>query len=191
MRYLPTAIEKLDRKHPGLRQHVEMRRDGHADPATIQRELKERYDEDVPLTTISMYLQRRYRPDKMDRQRRIKERMARTEATIEVIKKEGASEFTRAYIFEQLDEAERRGERIPPAVLLREEREREQLALDREKLRLDVQKAENAKQALKLKLEALKAKRNRVRELVRETGDEGKNAAQALTRIREIYGIGT
>jgi hypothetical protein len=188
MRKRPTRIEELDTKHPGLRQYVDLRLDANAvdSEVTLERicaEIKERWGETVALHLLSGYKQCRWWPAKQ----RIQDQIDRMQAIMAVVKEFGVGNYAEAYIVERLSESDKA---VPPAVLLREQREREQLALDRQKLRLDVQKAENAKQVLELKLEELKAKRDRVRELVKETGDEGKNAAQALTRIREIYGIG-
>lgn len=95
---------------------------------------------------------------------------------IRVIKKEGDSDFARAYIFEQLDEAARRGDRIEPAVLLREQRLRTEL-------QLRFQQLEQAKRALEWGIQKAAL------ELDAATQDASKRASGTSLNIDEINRI--
>lgn len=144
MRVQPTAIEKLNIEHPGLQLDVDTMLQKDALLADIQSMLRGKYTVSISHQTLSKYKQKRWFPSLQ----RIQDRMERTQAAIKVIKKEGDSDFARAYIFEQLDEAERRGERVPPEVLLREQRMRvelqlrfQQLEQTKRKLQIGIEKA--------------------------------------------------
>jgi hypothetical protein len=144
MRVTLTAIEKLNIEHPGLQLDVDTMLQKDAALADVHCMLREKHGVSVSHQTLSKYKQKRWLPALQ----RIQDRVERTQAAIKVIKKEGDSDFARAYIFEQLDEAERRGERVPLEVLLREQRLRvglrvqfQQLQQDKRKLQLGIEKA--------------------------------------------------
>ncbi len=138
MRVQLTDVEKLDIKHPGLRIDVDTMLNQGVLLEEIQALLRTRYQETISHQTLSRYKQKRWLPSVQ----RIEDRVERSQAVIRVIKKEGDTDFARAYIFEQLDEAARRGDRIDPAVLLREQRLRMELQLRFEELQQTERKLE-------------------------------------------------
>ena len=150
MRVQPTTIEKLNIEHRGLQLDVDTMLQKNALLADIQSMLRKTYSVSISHQTLSKYKQKRWLPSLQ----RIQDRMERTEAAIKVIKKEGDSDFARAYIFEQLDEAERRGERIEPAVLLREQRLRMELQLRFEQLEQTKRKLQSGIEKAALELDA-------------------------------------
>lgn len=125
MRVQPTAIEKLNAEHPGLQLDVDAMLKKDALLADVQAMLREKYNVSISHQTLSKYKQKRWLPSVQ----RIQDRVERSQAIVRVIKKEGDTDFARAYIFEQLDEAARRGDRLDPAVALREQRMRMELQL--------------------------------------------------------------
>src|SRR6266536_3951632 len=130
MRVQLTAIEKLNIKHPGLQLDVDTMLQNDALLADVQSVLREKYKVSVSHQTLSKYKQKRWLPSVQ----RIQDRVERSQAIIRVIKKEGDTDFARAYIFEQLDESARRGDRLDPAVALREQRMRMALQLQFQQL---------------------------------------------------------
>ena len=142
MRVQMTGIEILNIEHPGLQLDVDTMLQNNALLAEIQSTLPKKYSVSVSHQILSKYKQKRWLPSLQ----RIQDRVERTRAAIAIIRKEGDSDFARAYIFEQLDEAERRGERVPPEVLLREQRLRVEL-------RLEFQQLEQTKRKLQLGIE--------------------------------------
>lgn len=165
MRVQPTAIERLNVEHPGLQLDVDTMLQKDALLADVQAMLREKYNVSISHQTLSKYKQKRWLPSIQ----RIQERVERSQAIIRVIRKEGDTDFARAYIFEQLDEAARRGDRLDPVVALREQRMRAEIELRYRELEL---KAEEIK-----RLVAPDEPRPKMR------------AEETLARIREIYGI--
>jgi hypothetical protein len=125
MRVQLTAIEKLNIEHPGLQLDVDTMLQRGALLADVNAKLKEKYGISLSHQTLSKYKQKRWLPSLQ----RIQDRVERSQAIVRVIKKEGDTHFARAYLFEQLDEAARRGDRLDPAVALREQRMRMELQL--------------------------------------------------------------
>ena len=78
MRIQPTRIEQLDRKHPGLRLEVDLlldrggRTPGQGTLEDVQKLLAQKYEEAVPINTISNYKQHRWLIGKL-RLRELKE----------------------------------------------------------------------------------------------------------------------
>jgi hypothetical protein len=174
MRVQPTAIEILNIKHPGLQLDVETMLQSNALLADVQSMLRKKFSVSVSHQTLSKHKQKRWLPSLQ----RIQDRVERTTAVIKVIKKEGDSDFARAFIFEQLDEAERRGERVPPEVLLREQRMRVEL-------RLHFQELEQTKRKLQMGIEkAVLGLDAATRDASKRAGGRGFNIDE-INRIRE------
>jgi hypothetical protein len=179
MRVQLTAIEKLNVEHPGLQLDVDTLLNQGAMLEDVQAVLREKYYAKVSHQTISKYKQKRWIPSVQ----RIQDRVERTQAVIRVIKKEGDSDFARAYIFEQLEKAASRGDRIEPAVLLREQRLRVELQLRFRHLEQSNRKLELAIQASAEKLEGA------TREAAKQTPASSSDRIEALNQIRDVYGL--
>ena len=177
MRVQATAIEILNIEHPGLQLDVDTMLQNNALLAEIQSTLQKKYSVSVSHQTLSKYKQKRWLPSLQ----RIQDRMERTQAAIKVIKKEGDSDFARAYIFQELDEAERRGEHVPPEVLLREQRLRVEL-------RLQFQQLEQTKRKLQLGIEKAALELDAT---TREAAKGGRNfTIDDINHIRErVFGL--
>jgi hypothetical protein len=167
MRVQATAIEKLNAEHPGLQLDVDLMLEKEALLADVQAMLQRKYGISISHQTLSKYKQKRWLPSLQ----RVQERVERSQAIIRVIRKEGDTDFARAYIFEQLDEAARRGDRLDPAVALREQR-----------MRMEIQ----------LRYQELALKTEEVRRVLCPDEQKPKlSEAEAIRRIRGIYGLDT
>jgi hypothetical protein len=205
MRVQPTAIEKLNIEHPGLQLDVDTMLQQDALLADIQSMLRGKHKTTISHQTLSKYKQKRWLPSVQ----RIQDRVERSQAIIRVIKKEGDSDFGRAYIFEQLDEAARRGDRIDPATLLREQRLRMELQLRFEQLEQTNRKLQAGIQKTALEFDAATREAskhgtgrsatlgdiNSIRERVfglppveRATSDK-EARQQVVARIHDIFGV--
>jgi hypothetical protein len=176
-------VEMLDAQKPGLRQYVDLRLDGGAPADVIASEVKAKFGLDVPPRTLRKYQVGRWLPTKL----LVQSQIERMQAIMAHVEQFGLSSYTQAYIIEKLSESDKPP---PTSTLLQEQRERERLELGRKKFRLDTQKVKNAKKAMEMKFRELKAKRDKVRKLVKEAGPGQEDAQQALKHIREIYGLG-
>jgi hypothetical protein len=177
-----TKVEKLDAQKPGLRQYVDLRFDAGATCEVIATEVKAKYGLDIPRPTLRVYRECRWLPARQ----RVQSQIEGMEAIMAYIKKYGVSNYTRAYIMEKLSESTKPP---PAAVLLHEEREHERLDLDRKKLHLDAKKVRNAQEATEMRFREMKAKRDKVRKVVKQARHGQEDAQQALNHIREIYGL--
>ena len=182
MRIQPTKIEQLDRKHPGLRLEVDLlldgggRTPGQGTLEDVRKLLAEKYDEYLPINTISNYKQHRWLIEKL-RLRELKE-------TFRAVKEElgdaAISESTQARLLELLDQAMRAGATLDPYFLLKEQR----LWAQHE---AKVDEIENDKRKLELEIQRRETERQKVAEAI---GDGEKDPKQSIQRIREIYGLG-
>jgi hypothetical protein len=184
------AIERLDARHKGLRLDVDLIFDAEGTLADVQAMLLERYKEQVPISTIGSYKERRYTPQV----EQVQKERTRAKALKEQLADGGLDDIAEANIAEQLMESRQAGERASLQVLLREQRERSRLQLDRDRLKADLVRIENESKDLAAKLEGLKSARQREREQVKaavagiEPGETtGKD--ELLKHIDEIYGV--
>jgi hypothetical protein len=205
MRFQLTAIEKLNVKHPGLQLGVDTMLQKDALLQDVRAMLRQKYGVSVSHQTLSKYKQKRWLPSLQ----RIQDRVERSQAIIRVIKKEGDTDFARAYIFEQLDESARRGDRLDPATALREQRMRMELQLHFQeleqtgrRLQFDMEKAAVALD--KATREAARGSRgagmgigeiNRIRAQtfglppIDAASAEQSDPREVVRGIREIYGL--
>lgn len=179
MRVQLTAIEKLNVKHPGLQLDVDTLLKQDSLLEDIQRLLWEKYGEKVSHQLVSKYKQKRWLPSLQ----RIQDRMERSQAAIRLIQQEGDSDFARAYIFEQLDEAARRGDRVDPAVLLREQRLRTEL-------QLRFQQLEQANRRLELGLKTAVDQLNEATPEAGATAPKPFDPQEVIKIITEAIGTG-
>lgn len=173
----PTRIEELDAKFPGVRPKVDAALDRHATLDEISDLILEISGEELPEKTISNYKQRRWLPE-VQRIRDVTERAA---AINEAYRRFGVGMIAESVALQKLDE-------IAPDKLLRESRERERLEIERGKLEVAKQEAETARREVELKLAQFERERKRVNEIV-EGGEAQRDPADALRRIREVYGL--
>ena len=151
MRIQPTRIEQLDRKHPGLRLEVDLlldrggRTPGQGTLEDVQKLLAQKYEEAVPINTISNYKQHRWLIEKL----RLRELKEIFRAVKDELGEAAISETTQARILELLDEAMRNGAKLDPHFLFKEQRlwaqheaKVQQLENDRRKLELEIQRRE-------------------------------------------------
>lgn len=205
MRVQLTAIEKLNIEHPGLQLDVDTMLKKDALLADVQTMLREKYRVSISHQTLSKYKQKRWLPSLQ----RIRDRVERSQAIIQVIKKEGDTDFARAYIFEQLDEAARRGDRLDPATALREQRMRmelqfrfQQLEQTGRKLQLGIEKAalaldEATREAAKepggrnLSIDGINQIRSKTFGLppIDEVSAGPRNRQEVINCIRAVYGL--
>lgn len=188
MRIQPTLIETLDKQHPGLRQDVDLMLDAGSFLLPVQVMLKEKWDKEVSVKVISNYKQRRWLPAAQRTQKLLEDR----EAILAVVKRHGADEFTDGFLLERLTDVMRRGEEVPAAVLLREQRERE-------KLKIEAQKVENEKQSLALDREKFESLKKSAAAILKEESTAAEDAqangkpfdaAAALRKISAVIGVG-
>src|SRR5690348_15585742 len=123
-----TKVEHLDRKHAGLRQFVDLMLDGHGGLAEIQEALKEKFGEQIALSTLSSYKQKRWKP-RRDWIDAIKNRM---QAMKELIGSGGElADLQQAQLFEQVQAAMDDGARLEPEFAISEQRKLLALQLKR------------------------------------------------------------
>jgi hypothetical protein len=146
-----TAIERLERKLPGITQAVNERFLEGMTGEEMLKYLFETYGiDDIPLSTI--YYHRLTRTVAWKEE--IRERKAAYTAMAELVDEHGLDEAAKAQLWEVC-------QTMSPAQLLlmrRGETDRKRLALDTEKLALDKQRVENEKQDLQLRID--RAKKN-------------------------------
>lgn len=174
----PTKVEQLDAKHPGLGQLVDLMLDSHGGLLEIQEAVKEQFGEEIALSTLSSYKQRRWKPRK-DWIEAIKNR-ARAFAELLADGKQVA-DIQQAQLFEQVQEAMDDGASLSPQFALREQRHWAELRLKREQL-------EQEQRKLELQIEHMKRQRQREREQI-EKAVGSKNPAAALDEIKRIYDV--
>ncbi len=174
-----TKVERLEGTHPGLRQMVDLMLDSHGGLAEIREAVKEKFGEEIALSTLSSYKQRRWKPQKewIDA---IKNR-ARAFAEL-IADGKAVSDIQQAQLFELVQEAMDDGATLSPQFLMREQRHWAELKLRREQL-------EQAKQELELKLEQIERQRQKERKEI-EKAVGAKDAQSAIERVKEIYGLG-
>jgi hypothetical protein len=183
MRVQPTQIEKLNGQHPGLLLDVDTLLNrgplpGHVGLLSeIQAMVAAKYGVKVSHQTLSKYKQKRWLPSVQ----RIQNRVERSQAIIQVIRREGDSDFARAYIFEQLDEAATRGDHVDPAVLLREQRLRMELQLRFQQLAQTNWRLERGIAAAAARCDEV------TRNAARDSSDTSR--VNQMNAIREVYGL--
>lgn len=175
-----TKVEQLDRKYPGLRQLVDLMLDGHGGLAEIQEAVKEKFGEEIALSTLSSYKLKRWKP-RRDWIDAIKNRV---QAFSELLTdgKEMA-EIQQAQLFEQIQAAMDDGARLDPQFAVSEQRKLLALQLKREQL-------EQSKQELELKIEQMERQRAKERKEIEAAMGKEKNPDAALADIKRIYGLG-
>ena len=181
MRIQPTRIEQLDRKHPGLRLEVDLlldrggRTPGQGTLEDVQKLLAQKYEEAVPINTISNYKQHRWLIEKL----RLRELKEIFRAVKEELGEAAISETTQARILELLDEAMRNGAKLDPHFLLKEQRLWAQHEVKLEELR-------QAKQKLEIEIEKSKQAMEEVtHEAAQKTGEGKSITLDDINRLRE------
>ena len=185
-----TSVERFDLAYKGLRLAVDLLLDGGNTAAQVAAAIAEQYKLEIPERTIANYTERRYRP----RREQWEETLREKNATMQALKEYGAGSYTEALLMEQMEESFRRGERASMKDLLKEQRERERLALDKDELEVRKLEVENEKKALEAKLSDLEKRRQR--EIAQVQGviggaesSEKVDPDQVRKRIQEIFGI--
>ena len=173
------AIERLDAKYKGLRLDVDLMFQAENTLAEVQGMLNERYKVQVPISTIGSYKERVFTPST----ERIRAAREKARALREVIQEGGLNDMAEASIAEKLEEAMQSGEPIKLSVLLKEQRERARLQLDRDRLNHDIE-------ALKLDFEKLKKQHSIEKAAVEGViSDASATREQVAQKIRDIFGV--
>lgn len=178
-RFQLTRIEELDRKQPGLKLELAVRRMLHRGDTLeeIRQFIREKTGQTLPLSTISNYKQERW----LKEQKRIQALREASDAIIAALGEHGVSVVTQAEIFKQVDQAMRAGAELDPHFLLKEQRLWQQHAAKLEEI-------QNEKKSLELKIEQHQKEREAIS---RAVGDEKADSDTIRQRIREIYGLGS
>ena len=171
-----TRIEKLG---PEIEQYVRQQLDAGAELLEIQRELQEKFGENVAYSTISNFKVRRWLREKT----RIGELRDLLRAIKEEMGENAIPDSTQALILEKLNEAMTTGAALNPHFLLKEQRLWAQHTANLEKI-------ETEKKRLELQVGNLQAQRERERaqaaEVVKSADADPETMRQ---RFREIYGL--
>lgn len=139
-----TRVEQLDRKHPGLRQLIDLMLDGHGGLAEIREAVKEKFGEEIATSTLGSYKLKRWRP----RRDWIDAIKNRAQAFSELISDGKMADIQQAQLFEQIQAAMDDGARLDPEFAMSEQRKllalqlkREQLDQEKKKLELQIERA--------------------------------------------------
>lgn len=187
----PTAIDKLDVEHPGLKLDVNTWFDGHAKLSDVAAWLKDKYGVRIPESTLSYYQHHRWWPALL-RIRAMKERVLAIREALA----ESPEELGDAIVMEKLAEASM--DEVSPVTLLREERERRKLKIEEGRLEVAVRQAQVEEDKLKLEIARLEQEaEERKRRLEEATNEAVERAAQGqsitredINRIRErVFGL--
>lgn len=175
-----TKVEQLDRKRPGLRQLVDLMLDGHGGLAEIHEAVREKFGEEIALSTLSSYKLKRWKP----RRDWIDAIKNRAQAFKEMLG-DGAemADIQQAQLFEQIQDAMDDGAMLSPQFAMKEQRHWAELKLKREQLAQERKK-------LELQIEQMKRQRDKERKEIEKVVSAGKNKAATLEEIQRIYGIG-
>ncbi len=172
----PTKVEELDALNPGLRQLVDLMLDGFRTLEEIQGKVKAEFGEEIALSTISSYKQRRWLRHKQ-RVESIKEHAA---AILELLEKHGVSEVRQAQLFERVSEAMSDGTKLDPHFMLKEERMWAEHSLRARQLEHEIHK--------------LEAQHKQVAEIIAGAaspdGAKEFDPAEALRKISAVIGVG-
>jgi hypothetical protein len=174
-----TAIERLEKKRPGIVQDVN---DHFLEGMTGEEMLKYLFEtygiDDIPLSTIYYHRLTRTVAWKQE----IRERKAAYAAMAELVDEKGLDDAAKSQLWEICQQ-------MTPAQLLvmrRVETDRQRLALDTEKLALDKQRVENEKQDLQLRIDrAKKAFEEASGEAEQKLGKGESLTLDDINRIRE------
>jgi hypothetical protein len=175
-----TRIEMLGKK---VQQFVDLRLDGNqrreCRVVDISKELKLKFGVDVPRTTIENYKNRRWAP--LVYELRVLQQLLRF--ILKQLGVDALSESAQGRILQALHEAFRRGVKLNPEFLLREQRLWAEHNLRKRALENTARRMERANR------ERIRARGRERGEIGKAVSDEKADPAEIRRRIREIYGI--
>lgn len=175
-----TRVEQLDRKHPGLRQLIDLMLDGHGGLAEIREAVKEKFGEEIATSTLGSYKLKRWRP----RRDWIDAIKNRAQAFSELISDGKMADIQQAQLFEQIQAAMDDGARLDPEFAMSEQRKLLALQLKREQL-------EQSKKALELKIQQMTKQTEEAIDEAEQKTKRGESLSVAdINRIRErVFGL--
>lgn len=198
MRLQLTRIETLDKKFGGLAAQLCAMLDAGEELEDLQSFIQDKTGEKLPLQTISNFKQNRW----LKQKRRIQAAKESTEATLQLLGEHGVTDIATAKIFEQFQEALKRGEQLALPAAARELRQLAELQARQQELEFAEEKLDSIKAVVTKEVEKktppdLLETRRKIREIYGLPDDSDKFRERPLTsmdnlklEIDAMYGMG-
>jgi len=173
-----TQVEILEQEHRGLQHYVDASFDRGVIGREVARGLYEKYGVTIPVRTLQSYRLKRWRPQRDQIQKSIKD----LNLVFRIMEEHPEYDVRAALIFKALFQ-------MAPSELTQRDFEMKRVDAQNRKLDIEDKRVKNQANALHAKLK--EAKTARKREKAKRPATRAKDEDELRKKIDEIYGIGT